>query len=184
MKTITQIAIVFFSFLFATSLSAQSFDQQTKILQGGIGLGGWAGTYTSQTPILSVTYEQGLKDQVGPGNIGIGGSLGVKVAKYSGGEGLGAFDYTYTYSFAAIRGAYHPNFAQTEKWDGYAGMSLGAYNLNVDYDDAYVGVDTGGTFFDWGLVLGARYYFTPSIAAYAELGYGMGVLNTGVAYKF
>ena len=32
--------------------------------------------------------------------------------------------------------------------------------------------------------LGARYYFTESIGAFVELGYGLANFNAGLAYKF
>jgi len=35
----------------------------------------------------------------------------------------------------------------------------------------------------YGFYGGARYFFNPKMAVYAELGYGFGYLNLGISYK-
>jgi len=42
-------------------------------------------------------------------------------------------------------------------------------------------VTAGG--FAYGIYAGARYYFTPNIGIYGELGYSFGYINAGVAFK-
>ena len=37
---------------------------------------------------------------------------------------------------------------------------------------------------NWSLFLGARYFFTENVGAFAELGYGISNLNLGVTFKF
>jgi hypothetical protein len=40
-----------------------------------------------------------------------------------------------------------------------------------------------GSYLFWGADLGARYWFTPKLGAQLELGYGLGVISLGIAYK-
>ena len=40
------------------------------------------------------------------------------------------------------------------------------------------------SYLEFGGFVGGRYYFSPNLAAQAELGYGLGILNIGIAYKF
>jgi hypothetical protein len=40
-----------------------------------------------------------------------------------------------------------------------------------------------GSYLLFGGSLGARYWFTPKLAGQVELGYGVGLLSLGIAYK-
>ena len=46
---------------------------------------------------------------------------------------------------------------------------------------AFPGTSVGGLVYAG--FIGARYYFTPKLAAMAELGYGIAILNIGVSFK-
>ena len=62
MKTASILILSLFALcFFQNDLEAQNMTQGTKVIQAGIGLGGWGGTaYTSQTPIISATLEMGV----------------------------------------------------------------------------------------------------------------------------
>ncbi len=154
-------------------------DQNSLIFQGGIGLGGYSYAYGSGLPLINIAMEKGLPERVGPGYIGVGGYLGYKHASYNY-----ASDYRWSYTdiLIAARGAYHPDFAHSEKLDAYAGIALGVniYRFNDTEDDILDSTSTGVL---WGGYLGARYMFSDKIGAYGELGYGLGYLNVGVVVK-
>ena len=177
MKPVIQTLICLALFFISNNLSAQSAMMKgTKVVQAGVGFGGWADTYTSQTPIMSATFMMGIKDDLGPGNLSIGGSVGYKHAEWNA--------WSYNYTFLTGRAAWHPHFIKSEKIDAYAGISLGIYHLNWDGGGEAFDVELSTTAVAWSLVLGGRYNFTENWGAYAEIGAGLGWLNAGVAYTF
>ena len=48
---------------------------------------------------------------------------------------------------------------------------------------AQTGTPASTSYFLYGLHAGARYYFAPKIAAFAEVGYGMGTAQAGLSFK-
>ena len=89
-----------------------------------------------------------------------------------------------------VRGNYH--FATGDKLDPYVGLGLGFMAFNFDYfntDPDYQ--DDGFYDLDYGLPLGysgsigARYYFTDMLGAYAEIGWdGVALMQIGLTAKF
>jgi hypothetical protein len=75
-----------------------------------------------------------------------------------------------------------------EKVDLYAGLGLGYQRFRWD-DDAY-GYGYGysynyrsGLFFNY--FIGGKYYFTPKVGAFVELGYtGLSSSRVGISFKF
>jgi hypothetical protein len=127
---------------------------------------------------LGASYEYGISDK-----IGVGAYVGYASKEFN----LGAFggDYKVTYTLIGVRGNYH--FYNEGKIDAYGGVLVGYNAASIKYSNGtptyfgYVEPTYGGTVF--GGQVGARYYFTDSLAAFAELGYGIGYLNVGLAYK-
>lgn len=139
------------------SVSAQSFEKGTKEVQLGVGLGGTFGTP------FSAAFEYGVSDKIGV-------QLG---AGYTSVDIIGT---NAKYILVNLGANYH--FYTADKFDAYGGVFLG-YN-KVDYSG--IGAIPSATYF--GAKLGGRYYFTDSVGAFAELGYGLANLNVGVAIKF
>lgn len=170
----------------STTLYAQQFQKGTNILGAGIGLGSSLGsfTYGSQSPAISLQYERGIWDIGGPGVISLGGYAGTKSFKYSG-EG---FTEKWGYTIIGIRSAYHYNGIKSDKFDVYGGVMLSYDILNYSYKDdngnSINGRGNYGSAAGFTLYVGGRYFFTPNIAAFAELGYGVSYLTLGVAFKF
>ncbi|HEY4612247.1 MAG TPA: hypothetical protein VII11_04635, partial [Bacteroidota bacterium] len=84
------------------------------------------------------------------------------------------------------RGAYHfLDLFKDSKIDSYAGLTVG-YNI-VSWKE--VGTPVGvtysasGSYLIYGLHAGLRYYFNDKLAVQGEIGYGLGLLNLGIAYK-
>lgn len=184
--TCTLIALVTLLFTTPNKLVAQTpMTKGVNVAQVGIGLGGWTTGYTtSETPVIILTYEKGIKDNFGPGNLSVGGSIAYKSGRI-GGFDFGASDWTYTYLGIVGRASWHPHFVKSEKFDAYTGLSLGYYLINSDFESAYYGdldFSEGGV--ELGIHIGGRYNFSEQFGAFAELGFGLGVLNVGVAYTF
>ena len=152
-----KIILVLFIMVAVNSMKGQTFDKGTSVLQLGAGFGGNFGTP------FGLGYETGISDK-----IGIGGFVGYSSKSFIG--------VKVTNILLAAKGNYH--FYQTDKLDTYAGAMIGYAIANVS---------GGGTFADDGVnfggQIGARYYFTDSIGAFAELGYGIANLNVGIAFK-
>jgi hypothetical protein len=163
---------------------AQSFDVGTNVISAGIGLGSTLDGYgyNSSTPGFSVQYDRGTWE-AGPGVISLGGYLGFKGYKYSNAD----FQEKWNYTIVGARGAYHFTGLDVENLDVYGGLMLSINNVNFSYH-AYDGsVYNGGSYgSDLGLspFVGAKYYLSGNLAAYGELGFGVDVLNIGLAYKF
>jgi hypothetical protein len=150
-----------------SSVNAQSFDEGTKVIQAGIGLGSDFGT-----PI-GASFEYGISEK-----IGVGAYFGYASKTFP----VFLDEYTVTYMLFGAKGNYH--FYQSDQIDAYGGLILG-YNAATAKWKGSSTLPTptvGGV--TYGGVIGARYYFTESIGAFAEAGYGISYLTVGLAYKF
>lgn len=183
MKKSSFLALVFLA-LTTTYAKAQSFDVGTNVISAGIGLGsGLNGyDYNSSTPGFSIQYDRGIWE-AGPGVISLGGYLGFKDYKYSNSD----FQQRWNYTIFGARGAYHYTGLDVENLDVYGGVMLSFNNLNYSYT-YYNGIGYVGGGYNSGPGLspfvGAKYYFAGNLAAYGELGFGVDILNIGLAYKF
>jgi hypothetical protein len=175
-------------FLFAfTQLNAQMYTKGQQDLHFGVGLGStfYGSGYKSVLPPINVSYEKGITE-----NIGVGGYLGYASSRYNY-NGFGDYNYhwTYNYIILGVRGAYHYDLFKNPKLDTYGGIMLG-YNIaraKFHSNDPYVNesnytASSGGGITYSGF-LGARYQFKPKLGAYAELGYGVAILNLGLRLK-
>jgi outer membrane protein W len=169
---------------YKTVLTAQN------ILFAGSGI---TSKYSSLGPI-ALTYENGITD-----NISVGLSIGYATSKnvLTEANGLGAgknYDITKKLDQVGVvaRGNYH--FGSSAKFDPYIGLGLGYYSLKYKTtsndptdspaDLALLNIAVPGAFGFTGQV-GAKYYFSSNIAAYAELGYLVGSFaQIGVTAKF
>lgn len=138
-------------------------------------------------PPLFVAAEYGITDR-----IGVGGILGYTTSRWV--YRAGPYRTTYHFSNVLIgaRGAYH--LYQDRQWDTYGGamlgLSVGSARATTLQDGAslpetqYNAPEVKASRLALGLFIGARYYFKPQWAAFAELGYNVGILSGGIAYKF
>lgn len=173
--------IVLFSVM-ATAVFAQPFKNGTASVNAGIGLGTGLGGYGSARPAISIAADHGLWEVGGPGIISLGGYLGNTGYKYSG-DGYSA---KWNYFIIGARGAYHYNgLTNVPELDLYGGLML-SYNIvkySSDLDDNYFGKSYGSGIGLTGFA-GARWFFSDNFGAYAELGYGVSILNVGATFKF
>jgi hypothetical protein len=185
-------SVVLLLFLIAPAsiISAQPFKKGTNVVSAGVGLGSSFGSfsYGSQTPAISLQYEKGLWEVGSVGVISLGGYVGIKSFKYSGGNS--AYNYTekWSYKIIGVRSAFHYNGFKVEKLDAYAGAMLSYNILNFSYkdnggsstyrDNGNYGSAAGLTFY-----AGGRYFFSKNLAGFAEVGYGVSYLTLGLALK-
>ena len=147
--------------LFTSATAASAADSAIKgyeperwVVSGSLGLG-LANTYgTGGTPLFAATAEYGVTPKVS-----IGGSAGFASSTYD------YFDYSakYSYSVVAARGSYHLGVKET-----------GATAF---------GYDIGASYMLYGVYGGARWYFNPKAAVFAEAGYGLGELALGASIR-
>lgn len=167
---------------FGLETQAQQFQKGTTAVNAGFGLGTALGGLGNARPAISVSVDRGLWDIGGSGVISLGGYVGNMGYKYSS-EGYTA---KWNYMIIGVRGAYHYNgFTKVPKLDVYGGAMLG-YNMvrySSDGDDMELG-NTYGSGMGISGFLGSRWFFSDKIGAYAELGYGVSVLNVGVTFRF
>lgn len=169
-----------------TQLTAQEpvFVKGDKVLNLGLGVGTnvYSGTYNRvQVPPLSAFLEFGVTDNVlEKGSIGVGPYVGFLSYKYE----YNAWGYKYSNLVIGAKGSFH--YPLVKRLDTYTGLLLG---FNVVSAKEF-GLATGypysvsGSGIEWSWYIGGRYWFNDSIAGMLELGYGITILNLGVALKF
>ena len=179
----------------------QSFGKGDNVISLGIGIGGYYTYYGSgytETPNFILSYENGTFGNVGPGTISLGALLSYKGAFYN--YTYPSYNYyynqTWSYYILGIRSAYHWDFFNNPKCDPYAGVMLGYYFLGYSYStndpnprapgDPYYYLSSGNynSYLALSLYLGFRYYVTPTVGFWGELGYGYTTLALGVNFKF
>jgi hypothetical protein len=174
-------------FLFAiTQVNAQMYTKGQQDLHIGVGVGTFYGNgYRTVLPPLNISYEKGITD-----NIGVGGYVGYASSRYNY-SGISNYNYhwTYNYIILGVRGAYHYDLFKEPKLDTYGGLMVGFNIASARFhsndplvdESNYTAPAAGGITLS-GFV-GARYQFKPKLGAYAELGYGVSLLNLGLRLK-
>ena len=166
----------------AAAAQAQPFQKGTTTANVGVGLGTALGGLGKARPAISASIDHGVWYVGGPGIISLGGYVGNTGYKYSSGN----YTYKWNYIVVGARGAYHYNgFTTVPNLDVYGGAMLG-YNIvkySSDGDDMAM-VNNYGSGMGLSGFLGSRWFFSDKIGAYAELGYGVSVLNVGLTFKF
>lgn len=186
-KILTTIVILAFSI---SILNAQeAFNKGNSGINVGIGFGttGYLGSYYKiAMPGISASYEYGITEiQMGSsmkGLISAGAFFGFGSSKY---EYWANYYYKYNYMLIAVRGNYH--FLFHEKFDPYAGIVMGYFLVSGKWsDDATHLYDytAKSDRFHFGVYAGARWFFNDFFGAFAEVGWGMTVINLGLSLKF
>ena len=113
--------------------------------------------------------------------LGVGGIVGYASAKWE----ESGWGWKTTNIIIGARCALHYSFAP--KLDTYAGLMLG-YNVVswkwTGSNSWLQGSASSASDITWSGFVGARYYFTNSFGAFAEVGYGFSVLSLGLSLKF
>jgi hypothetical protein len=177
MKKLFAIAVLALFVLVAVNQGQAQFQKGKSFLGPHVGLSGIGSTFT-----LGGDYEYGVTE-----NIGVG--LTVDYWSYSFGYS-GPSDWSYSYIPIGATGSYH--FAipdMDKKWDFFAGLIIGYYVVSVTEPADFhhlAGFDyaTDASRIFFGVHGGVRYFFSPTIAAQARVGFGAYIVAVGVDFKF
>lgn len=179
--------------------NGQAFEKGGKYISLGLGganfwhisANGYFGSYGNfgYTPItgqLSVQGEFGVHKYVGVGfTTGIGGrAAGTGIYRYGWGAGyssefnipVGIIANFHFYQLIADKVG---KDIHSDKLDVYAGLNLGSGVAMFPGTDP---LQVSALFFV-GPQIGARYFFTPKLAANLEVGYGKTWVNGGLTFK-
>jgi hypothetical protein len=142
----------------------------------------------NQSPALAITYDRAVKEDVGPGTIGLGAIVAYKSASYRYSYG----NYRARWSNYVVGGrcTYHFNVFEDDipELDLYAGLTLGLrfWSYTDTYYDDY-GTNPynyGSAYIFAGGFAGAKYNFSKKMGAFAELGYDISYLRLGINFNF
>jgi len=152
------------------------FEKGNMVAAAAVYLGGIAGYYGSTSvPPLTASLDYFLNDKITVGGL-FGFAQSTYDFRFSSSE-----KWTYTYYALMARGMYHFHSVIPEiPFDPYAGLALG-YNV-VTVSGNTLG-NASGSYALFGVTAGARYWFTPQLAGQLELGYGLGIISLGIAYR-
>lgn len=182
-KTIAAIIILFLPLMHLTG-QKPSFSKGDKAFNLGIGVGSnlFSGTYyIPMLPPFSASIETGIKDHIlekGVLAAGVFGAFSSYKFRYSNNG------WKTSEVIIGARGSFHYPFV--DKLDTYTGLMAGYGIITNEFfgtytEDDYTGSPDG---FRWAWFAGARYYFLETVAAFAEIGYGVSYLNAGIAFRF
>lgn len=175
-KIIASSVIVLALVLTGNTSFAQAFEKGDKLVNAGINLGG---TYGGGGVGVGGSFEAGIHDFI---------SVGAQVDYVSWNYGFTGYDWKYNFLTVGGRGSYHfgKHFIKVDNLDVYAGLALG-YRISQykdpsgwsgSYNNSYgSGVFLGG-------YAGARYFFKPTLGAFAEVGHNASPLKAGITFKF
>ncbi len=190
--------------------SGKCYDESTHLINIGVGTGGFHGYQTyrnnvganysyGSTPVFSFSYEQPLKNKVGPGFIGVGAYLSFQNAHryddydwwYNGTTSNYRNKENWNYYVVAARGAYHWDGLNSGKAEVYAGTIIGVRISTYDYSTdnknpnyTYVHNHASSVTPAFSVYAGARYYFVPNVAFFGEVGAGVSFISGGLTFKF
>jgi hypothetical protein len=149
----------------------------------GLGLGYGSGI------MIGGMFETPITDPgtVGPGRL----AIAARIDYWSWSDSyLGAYAYTYSYSYIPIGVICDYHFVLHDtRWDPFIGLGLGYVIISSSYSGPAFGpgfnpsASYGSGLFFTGQI-GARYFFSPSMAIRAEFGFDYLPLAVGLDFRF
>jgi hypothetical protein len=179
-RTITFLLAILFSTSFAFS---QAVDAGTKLINLDVGFVTSFNQGKIDVPPITVAFDY-ILSQVGPGYVGLGAMAGYATSKEESRINQG-FYYQHTFILLGARGTYHWFPGQSEKFDTYAGLTIGysiASSKSITANTGTVIKQPSGMI--GGMFAGIRYFFIPNLGVNAEFSYGVSAINIGASLKF
>ncbi len=173
-KTIAILFIIVFasSTVFAQSAIPQKGDKIVGVMlaiddAGGADLG-FQGTF-ELVLLNNLINNEGM-----PNSLGAGGTIGFSSSDHN----YGSFT---TLAFG-VNGYFHVDILGMDNLDTYVMAMLGFYRMSWNFDSEFdfLEMDNSETDTNFDIYLGARYYFSPTLAAVIEIGTGFGTIHLGV----
>jgi hypothetical protein len=171
------------------ALTAQTAAAQSKSAGGAFGVG-----YTDIGPTIGLgglngasasfggRFEHAIKPLPDLGN----GMLGIQVAAeyYSWSSNFTGFSSSIKYIPIGVTANYHFKLDEP-KIDPFVGLGLGYNVVSCSYSSTFG--NSGDCGYSSGIYViaraGARYFFSPSMALYGDVGAGGATLNVGLMFK-
>ncbi|MEZ5059467.1 MAG: hypothetical protein R2879_20740 [Saprospiraceae bacterium] len=176
-KIVLALALCSLFMVDTNTVSAQTYEKGSKVLNLGISLFGRTGLGIG----ANGSFEVGMWPTGDFGVIGIGGIVGFHISSYGavlGVSGYNAFDIGF-----APRGTYHFTIIPVENLDVYGAVGINFRNTSYTYD--------GNSSLDYNdfdvfpsVTAGIRYYFSEKFGIFAEAGYDIAAIKGGVALQF
>ena len=180
MRRIPAVGFIVLMIGVATHVSALAQSREgDNVATLGLGLG-YPGLYgASSMPPLFLSFDHAFRDRITGGGI-----VSFSTSSYSDGP----YKWSYTYIFLGVRGAYHfaDEIKDLKNTDLYGGVTLGYNIVSNSFSGPTLNgynYSAGGSYFQFGIFVGGRYFFSPRWAATAELGYDIGYFKIGISYK-
>jgi hypothetical protein len=157
----------------AVAQSTTSTDRAFKVGQTDVGPTLGLGGLGAASFAIGGRFERGIRTlpDLGDGVLGIGFSADW----YNYNEAYVGSDYDFTYIPIAATANYHFNVTN-KKFDPFLGLGLGYLIVDTPYTGSY----------DSGIYVvgraGMRYFMTPKMALYGDVGAGAAALNVGVTW--
>jgi len=180
-----------------------SFEKGTVAISAGYGYPNWGKViFKAVEDQLGVTgltafglgplhfrLEYGLSDQVGFVLSVNYVSFGEEYkGDYFDGTTTATYEYKTTFTSMSFLGRINVHFATTDKLDPYWGIGVGYRTASWKFESNQPGYisDASKALFPVGFetTLGLRYYFTPNIGMYVEMGIAKSLVQGGLAVNF
>ncbi len=180
-KTVALLLIIVFapSLVFAQG----ALPKEGDIFVGGrAGLGAYGASIGFGGGFEKIVQENFLNLGDIPASLGVGGSIGY--SSYQSDIFGTTSNWKYTNMVFLASAWYHADVLKKENIDTYLKFSVG-YNAGKVKAEGFANIPTptiGGVVIS--SAVGARYFFTDSIAAVAEVGWGFGILRLGLDIAF
>ncbi|HXD93604.1 MAG TPA: hypothetical protein VNX01_10350 [Bacteroidia bacterium] len=174
----------------------QCFKKGTSAINLGVGFGNTIaygtglygyGTGISISPAFTASYEYGII-HVGIGTIGAGLEFGYQGSHYNYTDGVNIYKERWTTLAFGPRATYHFDFLNKKKFDVYPIIQVNIYSSlysdNGPAGGTYLNPNTNSVSVRPSVLVAARYFFTPNIGVYSELGYDISIIKAGLSIKF
>lgn len=122
-------------------------------------------------------FEHGLRDDIGPGVLSVGGFISMAGSRYRNNNNEG---YNYSLLYFGPKANYYYRFI--DEVETYAGLALfAAVSKSTPVNDP--DFDPNGSFWIYpSLYIGGRYYLQTNMAVYSEIGFGYTFITVGVTF--
>ncbi|MBL0343370.1 MAG: hypothetical protein IPP71_22420 [Bacteroidetes bacterium] len=166
-----------------------TFAKKDNVLGIGFGIGGVYGFsgFSSQSPAFGLQYDRGIVELGMGGVIGVGGFVGYKGFVNKIETGGDTYKGQWNVLIIGARGTFHYDLFEVKNLDTYAGTMIAFHVVNEkeDYPNNVFVTSTSHSNAAYASIFaGAKYYFSPQVAGFGELGYGVSWLTLGMAFKF
>jgi len=163
-----------------------AFDKSSKTVGVFVGVGATysysyaVGYAPVPLPAFGVLYDQGFM-KAGPGTVGLGGIIAAQLSSYK----HGSYKATWHNYIVGLRGTWHLSILKEKnnKFDPYGGVLAGV--RIYDFRDKGIGYDikSNKVYPAVGAFVGAKYNFKRHFGAFAELGFDITFLRSGLNFN-